>query len=25
MKKGKPAMGFLNPWLYKTGYKGFTE
>lgn len=24
-KKGKPPMGFLNPWLYKTGKAGFTE
>lgn len=24
-KKGKPAMGFLNPWLYSKGYAGFTE
>ncbi|KAF4343317.1 tripeptidyl-peptidase 1 precursor [Fusarium beomiforme] len=24
-KKGKPAMGFLNPWLYKTGNEGFTD
>jgi tripeptidyl-peptidase-1 len=22
---GKPALGFLNPWLYKKGYKGFTD
>lgn len=24
-KKGKPPMGFLNPWLYKIGKAGFTE
>ncbi|KAI8669497.1 Peptidase S53 domain-containing protein [Fusarium keratoplasticum] len=24
-KKGKPPMGFLNPWLYKTGKAGFTD
>ncbi|KAF5021346.1 hypothetical protein F66182_6614 [Fusarium sp. NRRL 66182] len=24
-KKGKPALGFLNPWLYKRGRKGFTD
>ncbi|RTE71142.1 hypothetical protein BHE90_014467 [Fusarium euwallaceae] len=24
-KKGKPPMGFLNPWLYKTGKVGFTD
>jgi tripeptidyl-peptidase-1 len=22
---GKPTLGFLNPWLYKKGYKGFTD
>ncbi|PQE10630.1 tripeptidyl-peptidase 1 precursor protein [Rutstroemia sp. NJR-2017a WRK4] len=22
---GKPVLGFLNPWLYKTGYKAFTD
>jgi tripeptidyl-peptidase-1 len=22
---GKPSLGFLNPWLYKKGYKGFTD
>jgi tripeptidyl-peptidase-1 len=21
----KPTLGFLNPWLYKVGYKGFTD
>jgi tripeptidyl-peptidase-1 len=22
---GKPTLGFMNPWLYKKGYKGFTD
>jgi len=22
---GKPALGFLNPWLYSTGYSAFTD
>ena len=22
---GKPALGFLNPWLYSVGYKGFRD
>lgn len=22
---GKPVLGFLNPWLYSTGYKSFTD
>ncbi|KAI0635010.1 subtilisin-like protein [Trametes polyzona] len=22
---GRPALGFLNPWLYKEGYKAFTD
>ena len=22
---GKPPLGFLNPWLYAKGYKGFTD
>ncbi|KAF2641763.1 tripeptidyl-peptidase 1 precursor [Massarina eburnea CBS 473.64] len=22
---GRPALGFLNPWLYKKGYKGLTD
>jgi tripeptidyl-peptidase-1 len=22
---GKPALGFLNPWLYSTGHKSFTD
>ena len=22
---GKPVLGFLNPWLYKQGYKAFTD
>jgi hypothetical protein len=21
----KPALGFLNPWIYSSGYKGFTD
>ena len=24
-QKGKPTMGFLNPWLYKFGRHGLTE
>ncbi|KAF7552558.1 hypothetical protein G7046_g7379 [Stylonectria norvegica] len=24
-KKGKPALGFLNPWIYKIGEEGFTD
>lgn len=24
-EKGKPAMGFLNPWLYKFGHYGLTD
>lgn len=23
--KGKPSMGFLNPWLYSVGSKGFND
>jgi tripeptidyl-peptidase-1 len=23
--EGKPPLGFLNPWLYSKGYKGFTD
>ncbi|KAI0349765.1 family S53 protease-like protein [Trametes cingulata] len=23
--KGRPPLGFLNPWLYKEGYKAFTD
>ncbi|KAK0120242.1 hypothetical protein ONS95_011648 [Cadophora gregata] len=23
--KGEPTLGFLNPWLYKKGYKAFTD
>ncbi|KAF1951791.1 tripeptidyl-peptidase 1 precursor [Byssothecium circinans] len=23
--EGKPTLGFLNPWLYKKGYKGLTD
>lgn len=22
---GKPVLGFMNPWLYKNGYKAFTD
>lgn len=22
---GKPALGFMNPWLYMTGFQGFTD
>jgi tripeptidyl-peptidase-1 len=22
---GKPALGFLNPWLYSEGFKSFTD
>lgn len=22
---GKPTLGFMNPWLYSEGYKGFTD
>lgn len=22
---GKPALGFLNPWLYETGYTGLND
>jgi tripeptidyl-peptidase I len=25
LSTGRPALGFLNPWLYKTGYKAFTD
>ena len=25
LASGKPALGFLNPWLYKKGYKGLTD
>jgi tripeptidyl-peptidase-1 len=25
LANGKSPLGFLNPWLYKTGYKGFTD
>ncbi|KAF5006348.1 hypothetical protein FDECE_7276 [Fusarium decemcellulare] len=24
-KKGKPALGFLNPWIYQTGKNGLTD
>lgn len=23
--KGKPPMGFLNPWIWNIGHLGFTE
>jgi tripeptidyl-peptidase-1 len=22
---GRPTLGFLNPWLYSKGYRGFTD
>lgn len=25
LKRGKPALGFLNPWLYRVGHQAFTE
>jgi tripeptidyl-peptidase-1 len=25
MAAGKPALGFLNPWIYKRGHRGFTD
>jgi subtilase family serine protease len=25
LASGKPALGFLNPWLYKKGYKGLND
>jgi tripeptidyl-peptidase-1 len=25
LSKGKPTLGFLNPWLYNGGLKGFTD
>jgi len=25
ISSGKAPMGFLNPWLYKKGYRGFTD
>ncbi len=25
LKAGKPAMGFINPWLYSTGYKALID
>ncbi|KAF7545304.1 hypothetical protein G7Z17_g9268 [Cylindrodendrum hubeiense] len=25
LKKGKPPMGFLNPWIYQVGSSGFTD
>ena len=24
-RRGKPPMGFLNPWIYSTARTGFTE
>ncbi|KAI3325007.1 tripeptidyl peptidase [Xylariaceae sp. AK1471] len=23
--EGRPKLGFLNPWIYSTGYRGFTD
>jgi tripeptidyl-peptidase-1 len=25
ISNGKPPLGFMNPWLYKVGYQGFTD
>jgi tripeptidyl-peptidase-1 len=25
LSHGKPPLGFLNPWLYSRGYKGFMD
>ncbi|ERF71269.1 hypothetical protein EPUS_05321 [Endocarpon pusillum Z07020] len=25
LSKGKPQLGFLNPWIYQKGYKGLTD
>jgi tripeptidyl-peptidase I len=25
ISNGKPALGFLNPWIYKVGYAGFND
>jgi hypothetical protein len=25
LRAGKPVLGFLNPWIYSSGYKGFTD
>ncbi|KAF4311026.1 putative tripeptidyl-peptidase 1 precursor protein [Botryosphaeria dothidea] len=25
ISQGKPVLGFLNPWLYKKGYKAYTD
>jgi tripeptidyl-peptidase I len=25
LRAGKKPLGFLNPWLYKTGYTGLTD
>lgn len=25
LSKAEPQLGFLNPWIYKKGYKGLTD
>lgn len=25
LSKGKPQLGFLNPWIYQKGYRGLTD
>jgi tripeptidyl-peptidase I len=25
LAKGRPVLGFLNPWIYAKGYKGLTD
>lgn len=25
LSKGKPTLGFLNPWIYQKGYEGLTD
>lgn len=25
LANGKPSLGFINPWLYKTGYQGLND
>jgi tripeptidyl-peptidase I len=25
LSKGKPPLGFLNPWIYQKGHKGLTD
>ena len=25
LAKGEPPLGFLNPWIYKGGYKALTD